>query len=582
MWPKFLALILCYFNNKKVFNVFYSMTQILDLQQLLQQSKTLKSRRNTIATIYTISKKLSAHAPPATKKLDHLNLFENSFHKRKLTKLDKAQELEQKAIIQALESTTKRYQKYMAEQLDKVYQKIAQDIKENALSLQSKQPTLELKIQNDNKYKGISLKDWHTVGNQRLWNLVMFIYKETSVDDIIKRSKEFLEKEFVNVIQKICERQPAISKLTINCSKVELVEAFLRVKYPQQTKSQRLYFLLRTGEPVDLSSIPIEEDPFCYALRKCRGDLLSAKEQNELDKHVHHTWEHYFWHVLFLYCNKQRPLQQIEEELKLQKGNAHDKALKCFSIGEYGLALYHLLQDPQYALDGIHLALFLNYHSKLKLPSSIVLNHTLYDSSTKCFHLHNLIVSFLPKVPSAKDKLNYLFFLNNETLLPFMHAQIIELLVNGNKQTIVDIASTPGIEEITKLSQDQIKKQIVASAASRAFKANKIELSLYLWDYMEDIETVLFHLNDALSQIIQGIPLYTFQKSELVSLSEKYVKNKKNSSATARLLDILKFKDFLIEQNYEEALKVILYSYSTCKTIESLNADKISFIWTRN
>ena len=283
------------------------MTQTDDLQQLLQQAKNLNSYTTNIASIYSISKRLSANAPPATKQLDHLNYFQNAFHKRKGSKLDKNQEYEQKAIRHALNANTLRYDKYMKSQLDFIYNDLINELKENTLSLSPQQSVFNLVIKDNtaNKFKSIPISEWPDANkSSRIWQLIRSIHNQSSINDIINKSKEFFQVEFSQVMQSICQRNPEVAKLGNNFDPQQLVESFIRVKHMQGTPSQKIYFLLRIGVPQSLKDLKFKDgdnDVYSYALMKLRGDVLTPQQSNELQRHIHVTWEHYFWHILYIY-----------------------------------------------------------------------------------------------------------------------------------------------------------------------------------------------------------------------------------------------------------------------------------------
>ena len=163
---------------------------------------------------------------------------------------------------------------------------------------------------------------------------------------------------------------------------------------------------------------------------------------------------------------------------------------------------------------------------------------------------------------SISDKIKYLLYLlpkSHGPYLGFVRAQFAELLANGTKSAVQQFFDDlPRYLSILELNEVEFKKEIVASAAERALYENKIEMALYLWEFINDKETVLLRVNEALIKIIQGVALYTFQKTELVQLAQKYVKEYAlETQKTTRLLDIVKFKDFIIEQQYSKAIEVV-------------------------
>eukprot|EP00834_Sanchytrium_tribonematis_P003798 NODE_160_length_15021_cov_0.894786.p3 type:complete len:549 gc:universal NODE_160_length_15021_cov_0.894786:14179-12533(-) len=540
-------------------------SKVEDLQQLLQQAKNLNSYTTNISSIYSLSKKLSSQAPPATKQLDHLNYYQNSFHKRKATNLDKTQEFEQNAVLNAFNISNLKYEQHIVQELDEVYQDIIKNIKENCMAIMPKQSMLELKIQGENKFKSTVMEHWADVGQARLWKMVNFIYKESSPQNVIVKAKTYLESEFRDIMQKVVERHSAISKIGNNFNQEELIDGFMRVKNLEGTSSQKLYFSLRTGLPVDLKRLNLGDDVYSLALKKCRGDILAPREQLELDRVIHNTWEHMFWHLLHLFTTGAKSLEDIKKELDLSKGSPHDKAQKCFSVMEYGQGLNYLLQDSKYALDAIHIAILLHQNQKLLVPTSPILSDTLFDQYNRTFHIQNLIISYILNLSELKDKVFYLMQLINGKgiFLKFVQSQWTDLLVHANKNDLDYLLQKGLVEYLPKmnLSEVEFKESIVSSAATQALAQKKIETALYLWDYSQNYEAVLHRLNESLTRIIQGIPLYTFQKNDLIKLTEKYVKQYSQSTdlkITMRLLDLVYFKDALVEQQFLKAVEVFV------------------------
>eukprot|EP00835_Amoeboradix_gromovi_P001799 NODE_90_length_21806_cov_0.389137.p3 type:complete len:570 gc:universal NODE_90_length_21806_cov_0.389137:17541-15832(-) len=542
-----------------------SMTQtshIEDLQFLLQQSKNLNSYATNIANIYSISKKLSAQAPPASKPLEHLNSYQNAFHKRRASKLDKTQELEQQAILKAFHKSTLKYEQFMIKKLDSIYNKVVSSVKENAIV--PKQPTFDLKISGDSKFASVPINEWYNVNKSRLWHMVHFIIEADSTDSVINKSKQFLEKEFIKVMETLCERQHAIAKVGNNFTTKDLVLGYFKVKHLEDKPSHRSYFLIRTGESVNLQDLELNDpnDPYDCVLHLLRGDAISKQQQDLVDRHVHNTWEHYFWYCLYLYSHK---LLQFPSLLDLLvKGSNHDKALKCFAIGEYGLALTNLLDDPNYALDAVHIALYLFHYSKLPTPENITLGNVLYDPDHKVFHISNLLIGYLPFL-SFYEKMHYLLFLiphSDSKYQTFVQSQVVSLLVHCTSTERLDLLNSPvklnRFIQALHMNPVSFNSSIIALAANLAFTSKKIEVALFLWDYCKDYSTVISKLNDSLVKVIMGVPLYTFQKQELIALSERYIREYTiDRQDTKRLLNIVYFKECMIEENYTKALQVV-------------------------